>query len=354
MVWKPKEKELTREEAVALATKELAPFWHGCPPLFAAARGSVFPLDPKFHSQSWMLLFTDPLLYSGESTLQYAIEMYKRYSPHNLNFCIVLRATHAFQRDPKSIEQLMRRNHIQFPVVIDWDGGIWSAFSVQELPRMVVLRDQRTVLNKTGPDWNKGTELEIQSFLRTSDPGLSLRPVWEPPVNFAKDAGRLDFGRKRGVVFPGQGFTMPEAGFGVGHFVEAQAPKAPPKDLRNPLAIRGNWLQDLDCIATSDPTAEISFFSPSTDVSVIAQTLSKIQEPARLIIEINGERVPDMFMADDLDSDDDGNTLVRLELPKLYHAVKKLPFNERQIRFRFPFANRSAVSLYGVRFGTSS
>ena len=35
MVWKPREKELTAEEAIEQAAKELAPFWYGCSPLLA-------------------------------------------------------------------------------------------------------------------------------------------------------------------------------------------------------------------------------------------------------------------------------------------------------------------------------
>ena len=38
MAWKRKEKKLTPDEAIALAKKELAPFWIGSEPLFAAIK----------------------------------------------------------------------------------------------------------------------------------------------------------------------------------------------------------------------------------------------------------------------------------------------------------------------------
>ena len=57
MAWKPKEKQLTPEEAIAQARKELAPYWLNSEPLLAAVRGddqkiTVHPLAKDFESKA--------------------------------------------------------------------------------------------------------------------------------------------------------------------------------------------------------------------------------------------------------------------------------------------------------------
>src|SRR5581483_9150852 len=95
MVWKPKEKELTPEEAVAAAKKELAPFWHGSPPLLAGVLSpqgvTAHPLDPAFGAKSWLLFFLDPTDAAGESAFSYARELHRRYHQHNVGCLLVFR-----------------------------------------------------------------------------------------------------------------------------------------------------------------------------------------------------------------------------------------------------------------------
>src|ERR1041385_2643346 len=96
MVWKPKEKELTVHEAVALAKRELAPLWFGSEPLVAAIRGSdgkgsIFPLFERFSDVPRVLFFVDPTKPGAEFLLRYAREWQRRYSPHGCEFLAVLR-----------------------------------------------------------------------------------------------------------------------------------------------------------------------------------------------------------------------------------------------------------------------
>ena len=96
MAWKPKEKPLTHEEAIAVARAELAPFWMGSEPLIAAIRAregkaSVHPLDKDFERRSWALIFVDLMNYKGEGVLRYAREWARRYAAHNLGVLLVVR-----------------------------------------------------------------------------------------------------------------------------------------------------------------------------------------------------------------------------------------------------------------------
>lgn len=93
--WKPKEKPLTEQEAVALARKELAKYWFGFEPLLAGIRSgeafSAYPLDPEFSKRAWLFVFADPTTYAGEAALDYAREWQARYAQHGLGLIVIFR-----------------------------------------------------------------------------------------------------------------------------------------------------------------------------------------------------------------------------------------------------------------------
>jgi hypothetical protein len=99
MVWKPKEKELTLEEALSLAKKELAPFWIGSPPLLAAFKTkhhtALYPIHPTFNESSWAIFFINPTCFSGKTTTLFAREMYRRYHDLHLNIFCAKTSTHS-------------------------------------------------------------------------------------------------------------------------------------------------------------------------------------------------------------------------------------------------------------------
>src|SRR5690349_8284099 len=97
MVWKPKEKELSRDEAIELARKELAPHWVGGPPLLAAVRAgnqaTVVPLDPGFHKQAWLIYFIDLTDYHRTRVLEHIQKFQHRYGDFTLRTLMIAKGT---------------------------------------------------------------------------------------------------------------------------------------------------------------------------------------------------------------------------------------------------------------------
>lgn len=358
MAWKPKEPELTLEQAVELATKELASFWHGSKPLLAGVRNGnavqAFPLDLTFNERTWMLFFVDPTRSSGEVGLFYAREWHRRFAEHKIGVIIIFRPAFGFLRETRAIEQLMRREHFDYPLVVDAEGMLSAAFGVHELPKFVLFSKGKAILDRSGPEWTKGAESAIQTFLRASDPGLSLHPVidlddpnrpeWKRFK--AREAGQMDFGAGRGIKYPAPGFGGPAGGFRAGAFKGERPAKLEPGQL----FIRGKWLQDGDRIATADPDAQIGFRSPSSNIILVAQSLSKTGEPGKIIVEINDTPAYDACAGGDMVFDDEGHSVVRVEHGKQYEVLRGVPEKDREVTLSFPFADRASVALYGLRF----
>ena len=351
MIWKPKEKELTPEEAVERAKKELSPYWFGSPPLLAAVRMgpdkvSAFPLEASFGKQSWLMFFIDPTDFSGDVMIQCAREFHRRYHTHQLGFLIIYRPQYSYMRGRDSLEQIKIRHQLPFPIVVDADETLLAAFGATTLPKILLFTEGKTLLQAEGPSWMADFEIEIQKFLRSRDPGLPLLPEMEAQPTFFKDVSRLDFGRDRGAAFPKPGFSTQVKGFWVGNFPDIGKTKPEVGQV----ILSGNWIQDGDRIATQDSKARLDFVSPGSGVSIVAQALPPAEDLGKIVVEVEGIPAYDAFCGGDLGFDDEGSSTLRPEKPQLYHLLESLPSKNRWVTLRFPHAGQGAVAIYGLRF----
>lgn len=353
MSWKPKKKEITPEEAIAQAKKDLAPFWHGSSPLLAGVRQgekyTVHPLDPSFHEKSWMLFFIDPTDQAGELTTLLAREWNRRYQQLGLESLIVLSPYYPAFKNPDSMELWIRKYQLHCPIVVDHDGTLSGAFVGSDpLPKVVVLSKKQVALSASGVEGLLSAEKEIQKSLRSEDPGLPLLPVFVPPKQPPLDRARFDLGRGKGRRFPQPGFSEPNPTFGAGAFTEPR----PPKLAADQVYLKGKWIQDTDCIATQDPEAELAFLCAEPSISIVAKTLSRIQDLAKITVDVNGQPVASSHAGADLSFENEAGGALWVDGIRLYHLLDGLPLQYREVTLRFPQADRVAVAIYGVRLSS--
>ena len=335
MAWKPKEKELSAEEAVEEAIAHLKPFWHGSPPLICGAKVgnkiNAQPLDPAITKGAWFLFFADPTDFSGKFSLAYLREFQNRYEDSGVKFLWIFKPHYKYLTLPRTVEQMTKKNQIRVPVVVDDEGHLSAAFGTKDLPKVVLLNDGKVMINGEGSNWMDGTEAALQKFLRVNDPGLSFLYVFKPMTKFSRDIGHVEFGTGRGIVITKEAMKPQKVG-------------------KVEISIKGQWTQDEDKIFTSDPTATVSFTSPGAGVSLMAQSITRDQEWTSFVIETNGVPVHELNRGPDLGSDDDGRSMLRVEAVGLYHATSGLPDTTRSITLRFPQAKRVPAGLLGLRF----
>lgn len=360
MIWKPKEKELTPEEAVAIAKKDLAPFWFGSSPLLAGiaheGHSLIVPLSKEFIKKRWLIFLIDPTAFEGENAIFYAKEWYRRYHLNNLGFIIVLVPSYDYMRLPASIQKFMEKQQISFPLVLDAEGSLAHALNATKLPKTVLLDNGRVIQAYEGNQEFNEIEDCLQKFLRSTDPGLALLPLFSPRETRVLDVDRYEFGYKPKVgsplmVFPAPGFVMGEDNIRRAKFVRHREGNEDGHGLSK-FIISGEWQQYPEGIVTSDSNAYIQLTSPAERVSLIAAPAGKVGlEPPRISVEVEGRAVYDAISGEDIKMDDSGETQVKVVKPLFYHILVGLPKNHRNVVLRFSNAKRAPVALYGLRFG---
>lgn len=361
MIWKPKEKELTPEEAVAIAKKELAPFWFGSTPLLAGIEQEgaslVVPLSKDFFKKAWIIFLIDPTDFEGENAILFAKEWYRRYHLNSLGFVLVLVPSYDYLKRPESIQKLIEKQQIIFPLVLDAERALASALNATKLPKIVVLDKGKVIQAHDGEESFSEIEDRLQKFLRSTDPGLALLPLFFPKTGGVLNVGRYEFGykTKMGIPlmdFPAPGFAVGEDGIRRARFVDANSGSIEHDEGSDKFIISGDWQQYPEGIATSDPTAYIQFLSPAQKVSLVAAPAGKVGlDPPRITVDVGGVSVYDAISGEDVKMDDNGETQVRVVKPLLYHLLVGLPKEQRKVGLRFPTAKRSPIALYGIRFG---
>lgn len=332
MIWKPKEKELTREEIIILASKELERYWFGCLPQIMGVRKddhyTPYPLDPKFLKTPWLIFFLDPTEYAYESVLIYAKEWNRRFTSLSVSFLLVITSQYDFFKSEEFIKKFSEENTTPFPTVFDTQNTLKKSFQIQsDLPTVLLFDKMKILFKYEGQEWVHKIEPELHQFLRMNDPGLALLPYYQPiKEKIILNQESLRFNNKKDI-----------------------------KNLTSFIQLKGAWEITENFIIPKDSSTTLEFESPAPFVALIAQPLTSPtpKNPIEILVEINGEPVYDSIAGSSLILDESGQTRVHISYPKLYPILQDLPLKERRGVLRFPSANETSVAILGLHFGNS-
>lgn len=335
MAIKRREKPLTPEEAINKAKQELAPYWFGCPePLMTAVRNDkgvqAYPLDSRMTDRAWLIFFVSPFSLSARDALLYAQSWANRYEPQKLNVMVVVRLPYAFTADTLWGHKYSQRFEARVVTVMDREALLHQAFQVQEQPKIILLHQNKKVIDRSGPAWFQGAEIEIQKFLRESDPGLPLFEPMTEPEQPIKEMPFVNFGtseKDEGIVF------------------------------------QGKWAREADRVIAQDSHASLSFKCTGKRLAMIAQSLGERGE-SEVIVEVTHNYPRDAEILDDdlaidfqvltnplAESSQKRKATAKISNARLYHFFRALPETHRDITLRFPGAEKAPTALYGLRMG---
>ncbi len=326
MVWKPKERELTREEALEEARVALAPFWYHSKPLFMGSPTpegiKIFPIENPFAEESWFVALLDPFSPIGTQALRYAKKLTERHFPHRLDSVLIFRSPHEFARDRTTIEALLEREKIRIATCLDSDGTLHSGFSVSDLEGVSyrVLDRGECKISEVGYAAPPQLERGIQEFLRHRDPGLALRPLletssWQGSSSQSK------------VSFP----SGPSSVSG--------------------LQFSGSWRDERGRRVASGDDAAFEISVIPGRIHLLAESLGKNHLAAEIRVQINGGPVYQELRGLDLEEADAGRTaaLVRYaSLLELLKASEKSTSSLWNLRIEFPHAQEVPVAIYSL------
>jgi len=327
MAWKPKERELTEEEAVDQARKELKPRWLHADPLFTVlyegegqdertlGEPKLFPLDKSFRARRWLLFFFDPTSYVDRAFHTHLKDLVRRYGQQGLTPLVVLAGRPPFLLDLPQQIHFLRSLKAEWALVSDVEARIAKAFGLTQFPAVVLMDRGVLALQAVGPQELPGFEERLQAYLWKLEPGLPMYPALPTSGVLREELFRLDFDPQ-----------------GVGPLKFSR----PPGEL-----IDGGYL-------ISDPTLTVSFESPGPEVGFVFAPQSP-EEVAHAVVESEGMPIYDSYHGEELRMDDEGRTGFVINEAKLYRATRGLPDSFRKLVIRFPGADKMPLRWYGVR-----
>ena len=327
MVWKPKERELTEEEAVEQAIKELKPQWLHSEPLFAVVyegegrddvplgEPKLFPLEKNFRARRWLLFFFDPTSFLDRSVHLYLRDLVKRYAQQAVTPLVVLPERPPFLADLPRIDHFLRSLKLDWVVVADVGSRIAQAFGVTQSPTLILLDRGSVATVASGLEGILSFETHLQSYLWKLEPGLPMYPALPLEGVLKQETLRLDL-----------------AVHGTG-----------PLQLSRPLteAVEGGY-------RISDPATVVTVQAPGPEFGLVLAPATA-EGQAHVVIESSGMPIYDSYYGEELRMDDEGRTGFVVTDPKLYRATRGLPSSFRSLTIRFPGSDKMPVLWFGVR-----
>jgi thiol-disulfide isomerase/thioredoxin len=261
-------------------------------------------------------------------TLPYVRTWAERYKDHGL----VVVGAHApefpFERDLENVREAARDMRVEYPIAIDNDYAIWSAFSNRYWPALYFVDAEGTTRHQHfGEGEYESSERVLQELLREAgaqDVGSELAPVVGEGVEAAPDWGAI---------------RSPETYLGVG------APRdLPAEALRlNDWALSGDWNVAHQAAMLTGAEGRIAYRFHARDLHLVmgpAERGSSV--PFRVLVD--GE-APDGAHGVDVEEDGSGTATQQ----RLYQLVRQRgPVRERtfEITFLAP-----GVEAYAFTFG---
>ncbi len=311
-------------------------FWFNSDPIpLGALRGYVILLD-----------FWDYSCQSSLRTLPYVREWHRRYSDKGLVVIGVHTPQFPFGSDPINIVSALEKLGVKYPVVMDNDFLIWSAFRNTVWPtRYLVDKSGCIRYVQEGEGSYENFEHSIQSLL--ADAGYrDAFPQVMDPLRESDRAGTPCYRATPEVLTGWQRGT-------IGN-VEGYAPEStiryedPEYYVGGRLYLHGDWLNDRSSVRVN-----------GTDGGEAHAVVVYQAKEVNAVIEPNAEKHSQVFLRQDDASltpsnkgsdvriDEEGKSYIIIDRPRLYNLVRNREYGEHKLKMT---TRANGVALYSVSF----
>jgi cytochrome c biogenesis protein CcdA/thiol-disulfide isomerase/thioredoxin len=307
--------------------------WLNSPPLTREAlRGKVVLVD------FWTYSCINCL-----RALPYVKSWYQRYAPDGLVVIGVHAPEFAFEKDPANVRRAVKELGITYPVALDNNLAIWSAFNNQYWPAHYFIDAQGRI---RGHHFGEGDYAESEALLRQllAEAGATqLAPktaavaaggVEAPPDEAQLYSPETYLGYKRATNFSSPGGAVSDAA----HDYQVPATLA-----LNDWALAGSWRIEGERAVTAAANAAIEFRFRARDLHLVLGAPDP-SRPLRFRVTLDG-RAPGADHGSDVQSDGSGTVGEQ----RLYQLIRQAqPQGEHTFRIEFLDAG---VQAYSFTFG---
>ncbi len=280
--------------------------------------------------------------------MPYLRAWYDRYSDHGLEIIGVHTPEFKFARDPGQVKAAVGRLGIRWPVILDNDQAIWTAYANRYWPTMYLVDSNGYLRYRhIGEGAYAQSEAIIQSLLTEMNPKLELpEPLSPLRPEDAPDA----------VCSP----TTPE--LHIDALGNAQPPleeqlilTLPTERLDGQFYLEGTWRVIDDGLTLESEKGTITLpyhaasvnavLSPSADPVLLSY---RRDDPLQITVTQDGEPLhhgsfgEDVYLAE-------GQAMVRIDAPRMYALVQNPDVQTREICLSI---NEPGLTFYAFSFGS--
>lgn len=276
--------------------------------------------------------------------LPYLREWHARYEDRGLSIIGVHTPEFAFARDFAVAKSAVGRLGIRYPVILDNEQIIWTAYATRCWPTRVLIDSQGYVrATHQGEGGYAGIESAIQALLREGDPQIDLPEVMAP-IRPEDALGA--------VCYP----TTPELQVDA---VAGAVPTQDPAELSLPddrpegrIYLEGSWRMVTDGLRMelAGGSIVIPYHAAAVNAVLGASTYSQATPDPPLSVDVfqDGMPLPVERFGEDIRLDDGCARLI-VEAPRSYSLVRDPNVAAHELRLA---ARQPGMVLYAFSFGT--
>ena len=249
----------------------------------------------------------------------------------------------SFERDDGNVRRAIADRRITYPVAVDNDYAVWTAFANMYWPALYVVDARGDIrYHHFGEGAYEESERVIRQLLDEAGAGNRLPPpvtVEATGIEAAADWADLGSAETYLGAERTDDFASPErAPSGTSHRYTS-----PPRLLAGSWALAGAWTVQTDAVRLDEAGGRISYRFTARDLNLVMAPPAS-DSPVQFTVRIDGQP-PGPAAGDDVDDDGTGT----LSVPRLYQLVRQHgPITGRTFEIAF---SGPGVRAYALTFG---
>ncbi len=279
-------------------------------------------------------------------TLPFVKSWHEKYKDKGLVVVGVHTPEFEFGKSEANVRQAALRLGISFPIAVDSDYTIWSAYANSYWPRKYLIDSKGKIRDDhIGEGGYEEFEKAIQGLLKEANPKVSLPPVAKIGDGIPEGAvcyqttAETYCGYERGTL------SNPE-GYKPGQTVAYRDPGSH-KDGK--LYAQGRWFNDGESLkhleSLSEPQDYLTLRYHAVEVNLVMKPEKSV--PARVLVSLDGQPVPEEYGGKDIRRDPAGMTFVEIIDPRMYNLINgKMGTHELRLS-----TASDGLGLYAFTFG---
>ena len=282
-------------------------------------------------------------------TLPYLKEWQAKYASRGLVIVGVHTPEFDFEKDLTNVRAAVQKLGVTWPVALDNDYATWRAYGNRYWPHKY-LADHKGVLryDHIGEGGYLETEQRIRKLLTEAGHDVSDIPLGsKESLAGLADSITRELYAGRASVLGGYLGNFPVSREGnTGLYIDPGVHKD------GKLYFHGRWEENEEFMGVAGPgpdgTAYVLIRYHARGVNAVIQP--KGSSGFNLVVELDGKLLPKEVAGDDVSFDSSGNSIVRVDTPRMYNLVRRSDSEAHELKLR---SNSLDFHLYTFTFSPS-